>query len=271
MSFDASRGVTVLYGGQDPQTLDDTWEYDGSSWQIRALPHTPGGRYAHAMSYSPSLGIMIMVRGVDGVSPYPNATWVYDGNAWSEVPTATTVGSGQGAGFACGGQQDEALLFGGIVGQSYLAGTRALESWPSLPASAVTFGAGCGSPPLTLTTPASEPPVIGQSAGALMTNVPTQLAYVAAGWSNTFSWPVALPFDLTQVGLTGCALLQSSDVLGLTLTPSVPGVLCLSLPIPFNPYLLGMRIFLQGYAYAPGLNPASAVLSNGLDWTIGNQ
>src|SRR5262245_57961591 len=55
--FDLARARTVLFGGftgglatRGP-ALNDTWEYDGSSWQPIATVTSPPARTEHAMAY----------------------------------------------------------------------------------------------------------------------------------------------------------------------------------------------------------------------------
>ena len=78
----------------------------------------------------------------------------------------------------------------------------------------------------------------------------------------TFSWPIPLPFEMGYVGMPGCYLLQSNDVFGLPATQVAAGTLSYSESIPFNPYLLGAHLYLQAYAYAPGVNAAQIIASN---------
>ena len=40
---------------------------------------------------------------------------------------------------------------------------------------------------------------------------------------------------------------------------------------PFNTALLDQHVYIQAYAFAPGVNSSQVVTSNGIDWLIGNQ
>ena len=42
------------------------------------------------------------------------------------------------------------------------------------------------------------------------------------------------------------------------------------LAIPSAPNLLGLHVYIQAYALAPGANPLQIIISNGIDWVIGN-
>ena len=69
--------------------------------------------------------------------------------------------------------------------------------------------------------------------------------------------------------MTGCWMLQSTDVLGQPAASTGLGAATYSLPVPFYASLLGVHVYLQGWAVAPGMNSANIIVSNGLDWQIG--
>jgi len=88
MAFDASRGVVVLFVGGSGRTgyLDDTWEYDGTTWTEVATPDSPSGRQGHAMAYDSARDVVVLFGGfgADGVLA---DTWEYDGTLWTKVVT----------------------------------------------------------------------------------------------------------------------------------------------------------------------------------------
>ena len=112
-------------------------------------------------------------------------------------------------------------------------------------------------------------PVVGATARALVSNVPSPFAVVALGWSNVSIGALLLPAPLDGYGMLGCSVLQSTDVVGLPVTFTGGSTATYSLPIPLWPGLLGVHVYLQGLAVAPGVNPANIIVSNGLDWQIG--
>lgn len=136
-------------------------------------------------------------------------------------------------------------------------------------ATATTYGTGCGSPALDMVP--GQRPVIGTSATAMVNNAPTPIGGVAMGWSKTLLFPIALPFELSSIGMPGCYLLQSNQAFGLPVTGGVAGTLQFSYAIPSAPGLLGTHVYLQGYAYAPAANAMEVIASNGVDWLLGNQ
>ena len=115
---------------------------------------------------------------------------------------------------------------------------------------------GCGAPALQFLPTAN--PVIGSSVGALVANAPTLFASVSLGASKTFSFPIALPFELGGVGIPGCYLLQSNEVFGLPASPATASTLQFHATIPFTPALVGLHYYCLLYT-SP--SPRDATLS----------
>ncbi|XVJ60560.1 MAG: hypothetical protein HEQ23_14655 [Tepidisphaera sp.] len=99
MAFDSRRNVTVLFGGatspySDP-LLQDTWEWDGSTWTLRAItgPRPAKGRL---MTYDTNRGVCVLVRGGNDRDPLDDIdpeVWEWDGNAWTmRTPTSSDPG-----------------------------------------------------------------------------------------------------------------------------------------------------------------------------------
>ncbi len=139
----------------------------------------------------------------------------------------------------------------------------------TFPSSATPFGLGCGSPALTLSPVVNARPIINTTARASLTNIPSVYAVVMLGWSNTSVGPFPLPLSLAPWGMLGCDMLQSADASHL-LTPTGAGTATYSERLPNWVGLIGLHIYLQGWAHAPGANPANVIVSNGVEWVIGN-
>lgn len=118
MAFDANRGVTVLVGGADASGVtDETWEWDGFTWTLRASGpgNSPGGpRANHAMAFDANRGVSVVYG---GLPPFLE-TWEWDGFTWTPVFTPTVVGTGDrhfnAMTYDPVGQR--VLLFGGVDG-----------------------------------------------------------------------------------------------------------------------------------------------------------
>ncbi len=83
MAYDPVRKRIVLFGGQADSVLDDTWEFDGSTWKQQDLPIRPPARHEHAMVFDATRGKVVLFGGI-GASSELGDTWTYDG-AWTEV------------------------------------------------------------------------------------------------------------------------------------------------------------------------------------------
>lgn len=131
-----------------------------------------------------------------------------------------------------------------------------------------TFGEGCGSARLTF-APTSEA-VVNTTIRASITHAPTTLCVVTLGLSRTTMPGIGvLPFDLGAIGMSGCSLYQSSEVFGLATQPSANPFLSITWTggaPPIN--ALGLHLYAQAVAFAPGANALGVLSSNAIDWTI---
>jgi hypothetical protein len=92
MTYDPSRGRTVLYGGRTAaghaNPIGDTWEWDGQSWsRIEVGPTTPPPPVLGGMAYDPIRKKVIRHGGITA----PNdtfdvgATWEWNGQTWTQI------------------------------------------------------------------------------------------------------------------------------------------------------------------------------------------
>jgi hypothetical protein len=162
-------------------------------------------------------------------------------------------------------QRERTVLFGGAVITTFLGDT--WEWRGGVVAAGYTFGAGCGNPALSLAP--VTPPRINTTAQVTLSNVPSSLAFVAFGWSATALGTASLPLSLAPFGMPGCDLLQSVDA-NLLAAITGPGSASCSLSLPNSAVLIGLILYLQGWAPAPGANPGNTIVSNGVYWSVGN-
>ncbi|MFY9344334.1 MAG: hypothetical protein WAT39_17715 [Planctomycetota bacterium] len=264
-AYDSLRGEVVLYGAGP--TRDQTWIWNGMDWVQRFPVHNPGARPNGGMAFVPPSGRAWLYGGE--TTSFLGGTWSWDGTDWHDE---VTNGAPCAAPPYAGAYDPVTQRFLVFVGHPWSpCGTWLLQAIAGNPvtATASAYGAGCGNPALAFAPTAR--PVMGTTCTAAITNAPTTLAAVAMGWSNTFSFPVVLPFELSGIGMPGCYLLQSFDVPGLGATPVGAGTLQFGYPVPGDLGLLGAHVYLQAYCLAPGTNPLGVIVSNGIDWLIGNQ
>jgi hypothetical protein len=261
MAFDIGRARTVLFGGRGSTFLyGDTWEWDGTSWiQLGGGgPSYPG--INHAMAFDGSNVVLV------GGSYSYGETWVWNGTSWS-FAIAGTPFQRYGHAMAYDDLHGRALLFGGHV--SGIGAAADTWEWTGLDARAGTYGAGCGSPSLDFQPNPAARPLVGQVARATIVNPPTSVAAVMIGLSNQYSGAFPLPLTLAGLGMPGCDLWMSGEFFGLGASPLPPSSLEFSLLIPNVSVALGFRCYLQSCAFAPGQNPLSIIVSNGIEWIVG--
>ena len=113
--FDSHRQVVVMFGGEDMGTVfDETWEFDGASWQQVSTPHTPPARFWHGMAYDTDRQVVVLFGGFDEQT-YFNDTWEYDGSDWAQVTTLEMPQPLAGFGMAYDSCRQKTVFFSGDV------------------------------------------------------------------------------------------------------------------------------------------------------------
>ncbi|MEE2888157.1 MAG: hypothetical protein VX951_12075, partial [Planctomycetota bacterium] len=138
-----------------------------------------------------------------------------------------------------------------------------------------TFGKGCSGSSKYLPVLGPDPvlnsaPVIGGAFTLLNEGLPpAQLVLLSFGASNNTWGGLSLPFSLAPLGMTGCDLLVSLDILVTGARSNGAGRVWWTMPIPDDPKLLGIVFYNQSAVVAPGANPGGLLWSNGGEGTIG--
>jgi cysteine-rich repeat protein len=83
LSYDATRGDVLMFGGEDGSVLlDDLWRWDGSRWtEINRSGTWPAARHSHASAYDVGRGELIVVGGRTA-SGRSGETWAWNGSTW---------------------------------------------------------------------------------------------------------------------------------------------------------------------------------------------
>lgn len=267
MSYDSARQRIVLFGGNTGAAfLGDTWEWDGTTWLARFSTAYPSARMDSGIAYDSARQKTVLFGGWNAGDL--TDTWEWDGTNWApRTPSGLPVRR-HGA-MAYDALQQRVTHFGGYLGDGSCCNS-SNATWGSTNAGSVEFGSGCGTPPLLLQRESAMRPLLGVVGVARVSNAPTQIAGVAMGFSNQFYGPFALPVPLDSIGMSGCQLWHSADVLALPLAPgSAPLSLDFAYAIPTQPQLLGARVYLQAYVVAPGANSLQIISSNAIEWRLG--
>lgn len=132
-----------------------------------------------------------------------------------------------------------------------------------------TFGTGCAGTVGTGSLVGIGYPDLGFVPSIAVAGVrPGQPGVLALGTSNTTWNGNPLPFDLSAIGMAGCALRTSSDItLPLATGTGSPS---LTLPIPVNLALRGVKFYAQYVNSDPGANLLGVVVTNGLQGLVGD-
>lgn len=129
MVFDASRGVTLCFGGQSgtnigqPGTniLGDTWAWDGNDW-TQLADFGPPVRRGHALAYDANRKCVVLFGGISGPDSqgdmhYLNDTWEWDGKTWTQM-AATGPSARAFTAMAYDAKRQRTVLFGGNITDS---------------------------------------------------------------------------------------------------------------------------------------------------------
>jgi hypothetical protein len=142
MVYDPVRRVIVLFGGYsgNPSNLylNDTWEFNGSSWQQVSTPQSPTGRNHHAMAYDSQRRVVVLYGGRSAADPQLDDTWEYNGLTWTQVSPAGSPGERESHAMAYDAERRVTVLFGGTAdGSAPLGDTWEYDGVSWIPASTV--------------------------------------------------------------------------------------------------------------------------------------
>jgi hypothetical protein len=119
MAYDAARRRVVLFGGLRPladggapETLGDTWTWDGSAWTNVSPPGSPSARQFMALGYDPIRMKVVMFGGYDSNQDLLDETWEWNGSTWTEVRTQVRPPPGNDVAFAFDPAQRRLVLTG---------------------------------------------------------------------------------------------------------------------------------------------------------------
>lgn len=118
MTYDAHRGVTVLFGGYDANIgfAQDTWEWNGTTWTLRDVNTKPSPRTHAGMAYDLNRRVSVLFGGYRGRNAGNSGeTWEWNGSSWVLRSTSGPPATSQHA-LAFDAARGMTLLFGGSSG-----------------------------------------------------------------------------------------------------------------------------------------------------------
>ena len=93
MVYDRRLRNLVVFGGETAGGVqNDTWSFDGSSWQPVTTPTSPPPRVQHAMTYDTRLHAVVVWGGVGSFGDLAD-TWFFNGSTGEVHPSPKQFGS----------------------------------------------------------------------------------------------------------------------------------------------------------------------------------
>lgn len=121
MAYDEAREQLVMFGGywwRDGRDgrLQDTWEWDGAVWSLRAPAVKPPARSEHTLAYDAERRLVLLIGG-QGVGDVQERAlqdqWAWNGTEWSDVSAKQSPMQTTGHSLAYDSDHHETVLFGG--------------------------------------------------------------------------------------------------------------------------------------------------------------
>lgn len=261
MCFHQGLGVSILFGGIDPQVggVDTTWSYNGTTWTAIAVTGPkPPARSGGKLAYDSVRGVCLLTGGTDPTTGSPIVdTWEFNGTAWTQI--ANTVAGRWLPMLTFMTNRRQMVLYGGLNPTTFSYFSTTHEYGARLR----TFGTGCAGSNGVPAMSALDAPRLGSTYALTLANlnVSVPVAVYAVGFA------AITPTPLGSIGMTGCTAYISPDA--LFTGASAAGASTLSISIPTTLGLLGASLFAQGISLDPGVNPASLTASNATEGTLG--
>jgi hypothetical protein len=310
MTFDPVRQEVLLFGGMviaGSIFLQDTWTWNGSTWQQRTPASSPSARMGAGLAFDRARGRAVLFGGGGGSQA---DTWEWDGTNWllqapahspprvlcalvfdearrrcvltldepwewdgvdwiARSPAPTAIRNGPAVA-VYDPRTARVLCMGGFDGITPVAAIQ--DYGPVAPAAIAPFGSGCagsaGTP--VLHANGGSLPWLGDTLALAVEPVPANApVLLAVGFSNTTFGGASLPASLDALGMTGCSLLVSIDDTLLAFSNGARADFALQ--VPTTTALTGLQFFAQAAALDALANPAGIVASNALAGRIGSK
>ncbi|MGE3172536.1 MAG: kelch repeat-containing protein [Planctomycetota bacterium] len=251
LAYDPRRERTVLYGGF---AGDNTYEWDGSAWFSTNPVHRPPADVRHrcSMTWNPTRARIVLAAQTAGSA----GVWEWDGADWTSTLQAPLARNEVDPQFAFDPHNERCVL---------LPAAMRVETmfWDSVtPATWVEYGTGCSGAGVapTLAPLDGGRAWLGDAFTVQLAASGAPFGAITLGLSDAVWDAVPLPLSLAPAA-PGCSVLASPDLAVSFLV--VQGLGGMSLAIPNSTIYLGLPLFFQGYAWAPGANPLGVVTTAG--------
>jgi len=267
-AFQLLRGKTLLFGGRGVGgNVSDTWEWDGKDWIKLNPKNSPSPRWLMGSAYSLNHRRVFMFGGRTA----NQETWEWDGTDWTRTKVAVSPRGRSDMAVAYDIGRNVITLFGGLAtGAGFVGDTWELGADPM--ASYTSLGKGCqGSAGVPSLTAMSSGPIIGKRFDVRVTNIPAKTSTILLlfGLSKTQWGSTKLPWDMSVVGMSGCTLYASADI--MLFLGNSNGTATAGFTVPNDNNLIHLAYFNQAYVPDATLGPFGASMSNAAEAKIGSR
>jgi hypothetical protein len=112
MAFEPLLGKHIYFGGYDSALLQDTWEWDGTSWTPLPLSVQPAPRMHHTMTYFGASSTVVLFGGDSGANVLSD-TWSWNGSQWNILQPQASPSPRAGHATCYDSARNRLVLFGG--------------------------------------------------------------------------------------------------------------------------------------------------------------
>ncbi|MGB3969729.1 MAG: kelch repeat-containing protein [Planctomycetota bacterium] len=267
--FDTGRARTILFGGGtfagSVVCFADTWEYDGTNWNLVATPAAPAARQGHGMAYDLHRGRTLVFAGHTAAGAFLQDSWEYDGTTWTQPPAFSAPPPGRSrTALTYDTARGSVLMFGGGLPFGALGDTWRFE--PPGTASWAVLGSGCAG---SAGVPRLDPgpavvPTLGSTFPLHLTQLPSSPGGALFVFGTDFvQWSgLPLPMALAVLGLPGCQLWVAP--IGTALQWHSGGSTTLPFAIPAVPTLAGFTFGAQALSLDSASPSGFGAMSNAI-------
>ena len=271
MTEDHDSGRPLLCGSRYTTAFTDVYQWNGSAWTTRSTTSLMPGRIYTAVTYDARRERLMMFGGsadFGGTVPR-NDTVELDGGNWLTRTPAAQPPPRYWHAMAYDIVNGETVLYGGRIQPNRLS-----DTWVYAPvhaASFAEFGAACrGSAGIPVLSLASGQPWLGDPIVFGVRGIPVTTAGVLFLGASDAQWgALALPLPLAVIGMPGCDLLVSPDLVLPFVAAS--GMAQVPLQICNCPELLGASVYQQAVIGDGGANALGLTVTNGGRLRIGGR
>jgi hypothetical protein len=171
LAYDSLTGQLVLFGGFHyggstslSNTLNDTWNWTGSTWNQLQPGTSPPSRMGAAITFDTSVGKLVLFGGGFSSAGYQNDTWDWDGNTWSQEDPSVSPPARYFPAYGYDPLTEQYVVFGGESSSGDLrdtwtyreAATTAIISPPHMPPQMAMTRGSLNRRATAITTPVSQ-------------------------------------------------------------------------------------------------------------------